>query len=94
MSDEHNRAVYVIVRGVVQGVGFRYHALWQATEHGVTGWVRNRPDGAVEALIEGPSDAVDAMIAWLRRGPASAAVRDVYTQERRPEGHKRFEITY
>ena len=94
MSDQHNRAVYVIVRGVVQGVGFRYHALWQATEHGVTGWVRNRPDGAVEALVEGPSDAVDAMIAWLRRGPASAAVRDVYTQERRPEGHKRFEITY
>ncbi len=94
MTDQHTRAVYVIVRGVVQGVGFRYYTVHQAGERGLVGWVRNRPDGAVEALVEGPSDAVDGMLDWLSRGPASAVVRDVYAQERGPEGHKSFDIRY
>ncbi len=94
MTDHHTRAVYVIVRGIVQGVGFRYYTVSQAGARGIVGWVRNRPDGAVEALVEGTPDAVDGMLEWLSRGPASAVVRDVYTQERPPEGHRSFEIRY
>ena len=94
MTDQHTRAVYVIVRGIVQGVGFRYYTVNQAGGRGIVGWVRNRPDGAVEALVEGGSDAVDGMLEWFSRGPSSAVVRDVYTQERAPEGYKSFEIRF
>jgi len=61
----------------VQGVGFRFYMERKARELGVTGWVRNRRDGSVEAIIQGASEAVEAMIAWARRGPPSAVVADV-----------------
>ena len=54
MSEHHTRAVYAIVRGIVQGVGFRYYTEDQAARRGLVGWVRNRSDGAVEVLVEGP----------------------------------------
>jgi acylphosphatase len=67
----------LLITGRVQGVGFRFYMERKARELGVTGWVRNRRDGAVEAVVQGTSGAVESMIAWARRGPASAVVAEV-----------------
>src|SRR5574341_1678717 len=73
------------ITGRVQGVGFRYAMQDEAERRGVRGWVRNRRDGTVEALVHGPAEAVDALIAWARRGPPGAHVGDVRTAEAVPE---------
>lgn len=65
------------VSGRVQGVGFRAGLQATATEVGVSGWVRNRSDGTLEALLHGPADAVDAVISWARRGPPASRVSEV-----------------
>jgi len=88
------RAVTVRVTGRVQGVSFRWYAQQEAVRLGVRGWVRNEPDGSVTAHLEGDAGAVDAMVAWCRRGPSSAAVRDVAVTEVAPSGAERFEIGY
>jgi acylphosphatase len=67
----------VIVRGTVQGVGFRYSARQAARRLGLTGWVRNRADGAVELEAEGPAAAVDELLAWLSSGPPGASVESM-----------------
>ena len=67
----------VVVRGRVQGVGFRASMIDVALAQEVTGWVRNRRDGAVEALVQGAPDAVERVIAWCRHGPPSAWVAGV-----------------
>lgn len=67
-------AYRVRVRGRVQGVGFRYLCAIEARRLGVSGWVRNLPDGSVEALLLGTGDATKSMLAWLRHGPSSARV--------------------
>lgn len=69
------------VSGRVQGVGFRFYMQRKARELGVTGWVRNRRDGRVEAVVQGEPDAVELMTAWTRRGPPSAAVSDVKIED-------------
>ena len=77
----------VIVHGLVQGVAFRHHTCRQALELGVTGWVRNLPDGSVEGLFEGDEAAVNALVEWCRNGPPAARVErldlreDVYRSE-------------
>lgn len=71
------RTVRVVVSGRVQGVGFRYWVERQAAIHSVSGWVRNRYDGSVEALISGEAGAVEAMIAVCRSGPRMAMVDGV-----------------
>jgi acylphosphatase len=63
--------------GQVQGVGFRYHFGQQAQRLGITGWVRNRRSGSVEATIEGTPEAVEALLAWARLGPPAARVERV-----------------
>ncbi|MEJ3405156.1 acylphosphatase [Rathayibacter sp. YIM 133350] len=83
----------VVVSGVVQGVGFRWSARAQALRLGVSGWVRNTPDGRVEAEVEGDADAVAAMVEWLRAGPAGASVSGVEVREREPLAEIGFEIT-
>ena len=64
----------IVIRGVVQGVGFRYSMAVQARLLGVTGWVRNRRDGTVEAMIAGDAAQIEAMLAWSRVGPAASSV--------------------
>lgn len=82
----------VVVRGRVQGVAFRASTQAQAQRLGVSGWVRNRADGAVEAALEGAPDAVEALIAFCRCGPRFAAVNDVAVSEENPEGAEEFAI--
>ena len=65
------------IHGLVQGVGFRYAMHREATRLGLAGWVRNRRDGTVEAVVAGPAAAVEAVVAWARRGPPSARVESV-----------------
>jgi len=65
------------ISGDVHGVGFRYSMQAQAERLGVTGWVRNRRDGTVEAVVDGAPDAVAAIIAWARRGPRAARVTEM-----------------
>ena len=64
----------LVVHGRVQGVGFRASLAWEADKQGISGWVRNRRDGTVEALFCGSDEAVAAMIAWARRGLPGARV--------------------
>ena len=75
-----------VIGGRVQGVGFRMFAEDVAAREGVHGWVRNRPDGQVEAWIEGDAEAVDRVEASLRRGPSHARVDDVRVEEVVPTG--------
>jgi acylphosphatase len=82
----------VVVRGRVQAVGFRAACRQQARSAGVAGWVTNRSDGAVEALFEGPSDAVAAMLAWVRHGPPGARVDEVSESEEEPRGRVGFDV--
>jgi len=71
----------VVVEGFVQGVGYRHFA-WRAGRRlGLSGWVRNRADGTVEALVSGEPEAVETMLAELRRGPSGAHVRNVRLAE-------------
>jgi acylphosphatase len=75
-----------VVTGRVQGVGFRFFLEAAAAREGINGWVRNRPDGAVEAWIEGDQEAVTRVEAALRRGPSSARVEDVTVEDAVPSG--------
>jgi acylphosphatase len=84
----------VVVRGFVQGVGFRYSAADAARARGVAGWVRNRADGNVEAVFEGEPDAVDGMVRWCERGPRGADVAEVDVAVEPPEGLQGFEIRF
>jgi acylphosphatase len=74
------------IHGRVQGVGFRYSAVRAARKIGVTGWVRNEMDGAVSVFCEGEQPAVERFIAWCKKGPASAHVRDVEIEEKEYRG--------
>ena len=76
----------LIIGGRVQGVGFRYFTLEAAAREGVTGWVRNRPDGRVEAYIEGEAETVTRLERALRRGPPAARVDDVEAESELPSG--------
>jgi acylphosphatase len=71
---------HVMIRGRVQGVGFRYWTTREALRLGLGGWVRNRRDGSVEALFVGPADVVTEMMARCRRGPESARVEVIEDQ--------------
>jgi acylphosphatase len=82
----------VVVHGYVQGVFFRDTARRKAAALGVTGLVRNCPDGTVEAVFEGDPDSVEVLVDWCGRGPRGADVSRVEVHEERPEGLTRFEV--
>ncbi len=75
-----------VINGRVQGVGFRYFARDVARREGATGWVRNRPDGSVEALVEGDAEAVTRIERALRAGPRGARIDDVNVGDEDPSG--------
>jgi acylphosphatase len=82
----------VVVHGQVQGVFFRDTTVRRAVERGVAGWVRNNPDGTVEAVFEGDPDAVEAMARFAHEGPRGAIVERVEVIEEEPEGLTRFGV--
>ena len=91
LSDGARRA-RVYISGRVQMVFFRELTRRTAQSEGVAGWVRNLPDGRVEAVFEGPDDAVGRMIEWSRTGPELAVVDEVEVVEEQAEGLTNFEI--
>ena len=90
MSDLVRRRV--VVHGHVQGVFFRDSCRREASRRGVAGWVTNRRDGTVEAVLEGDPAAVDAVVGWCERGPRGANVVRVEVSEEEPEGLSEFGV--
>ena len=91
-GDVELTAARVVVRGDVQGVGFRETTARRADEAGVTGWVRNEEDGNVLVHAEGPVPTVEKLTAFLREGPPAARVTDVEVESLKVEGHEQFAI--
>ena len=92
-GQEHVRA-HVWISGRVQGVFFRASTVDEAVTRGVDGWVRNSSDGRVEAALEGERSAVEAMIAWCRKGPPAARVSAVEVTWEKPKGEHGFEMRH
>jgi acylphosphatase len=85
----------VVISGRVQGVNFRYYTRSMARQVGAVGWVRNLPDGNVEAVIEGEPEVVEEVISWCRNGPPSGRVDNVLVHEESPTGEfADFDIKY
>ena len=84
-------ARHLLITGRVQGVGFRYSMQHEAARLGVHGWVRNRRDGSVEALVQGSEAAIAAITDWARRGPPGAHVTSLNVSEATPETSASFE---
>jgi len=92
---EANARAHVIIQGRVQGVFFRLETQKAARQFGATGWVRNLPDGNVEAVMEGPREAVEALLNWCGEGPRMARVDKVdITRETFIGQFDSFEVTY
>jgi len=95
LTGEERKRAHVYVSGRVQGVYFRAATREEARRRGVVGWVRNLPDGRVEALFEGPAAAVEGCVAWCRHGPPGAVVQDLDVTWEDPTGQLAgFNITY
>lgn len=89
------RRVHVIVEGRVQGVFFRAYTQEEAARLGLAGWVRNRPNGSVEAIIEGDKAVVEKMLQWFYQGSPNSIVEKVHATEESPVGDSNsFEIHY
>jgi acylphosphatase len=82
----------VLVRGHVQGVFFRDSVRRLAVEHGVAGWVCNRPDGSVEAVFEGSPEDVGKLVEYAREGPRGATVESVDVTGEEPRGERGFDV--
>jgi acylphosphatase len=91
LGHDETRA-HVLVSGLVQGVFFRAETSRRARSRGLAGWVRNLPDGRVEAVLEGPRQAVESMVEWMRDGPRGAAVSSVEVSWEDPKGERGFSV--
>ena len=89
---EHPIRRRAVVHGRVQGVFFRDSTRERANAHGVAGWVSNRSDGALEAVLEGPPEAVQNVLSFLHTGPPHASVDHVDVSEEEPEGLTGFSV--
>lgn len=90
-----NKTYHIQVSGKVQGVAFRHYTKMQADRIGINGWVRNRRDGSVEAVISGPEEKLEEMIIWLHSGPPSSVVTQVNVSEiEKAEPFDFFDIRY
>jgi acylphosphatase len=85
---------HVLISGQVQGVFFRHETRRRAGEKGLSGWVRNLPDGRVEAVFEGSEEAVEDMVRWCHRGPGGAEVGGVEVRREDPEGMHGFDVRF
>lgn len=92
MSDAPLARARVVVTGVVQGVFFRGSCRRAALNRRVVGWVRNNPNGSVEAVFEGSQPDVDAVVSWMRQGPRLARVETADVTVEQPEGLSGFRI--
>jgi acylphosphatase len=91
---EQKLRAHLMISGRVQGVCYRMETMYAADRFGVFGWVRNKPDGRVEAVVEGAKPQVEALIEWCRTGPPAARVQDVAVTWEDYQGKFRgFEIT-
>ena len=91
---EEKVRAHLMISGRVQGVCYRMETLYAAERFGVSGWVRNKPDGRVEALVEGTKPQVESLIKWCRTGPPASRVQDVEITWESHQGDLRgFEIT-
>ena len=86
------RRVHAFVSGRVQGVWFRGSTQREAESRGLVGWVRNLPDGRVELVAQGPSEAVERLLAWARHGPPTARVDDLTFEEEPPGPDTTFDV--
>jgi acylphosphatase len=90
-----NQRLNLLISGRVQGVWYRASTRAQAQQLGLVGWVRNLPDGRVEALAEGPRSELEALLAWCHRGPVLARVTDIVATWSEATGeHSGFETRY
>lgn len=90
-----NKRMHLIIEGRVQGVWFRESTRRQAVSLGISGWVKNRPEGTVEALLEGPEDAVLRLVAWCGKGPSAAGVTKIHETEETWRGEfDTFDVLY
>ena len=85
------KSVRLMIRGRVQGVSYRWWTVGEATKRGLNGWVRNRRDGNVEALVSGPIAAVDEMIEACRQGPRGARVTDIEIHDQATRAERGFQ---
>ena len=92
--DQGKVRAHVWIAGRVQGVAYRAYTVDEAAARGVTGWVRNLPDGRVEAVFECEKAAVEAMIAWCRKGPPAARVSEVEVTWEEPKGEHGFSVRH
>lgn len=89
------RRIHAIISGRVQGVFYRASTMDEAIRLGLTGWVKNLADGSVELVAEGPSNSIDALISWCRKGPPHARVTNIEIDEQAPTGEfERFLTDY
>ena len=90
-----NKRMHLIIEGRVQGVWFRESTRRQAVSLGISGWVKNRPEGTVEALLEGPEEKVLRLVAWCGKGPSAAAVTKIHEAEEAWRGEfDAFDVLY
>ncbi|PKL25832.1 MAG: acylphosphatase [Spirochaetae bacterium HGW-Spirochaetae-3] len=85
-DEERGKAILALVRGRVQGVGFRYEARSIARSLRISGWISNLPDGGVETYAEGSESAINRYVSWLNHGPPGARVESLDISERSPKG--------
>ncbi|HEX4292924.1 MAG TPA: acylphosphatase [Rhizomicrobium sp.] len=90
MSDEDFTHLRLRIEGKVQGIGYRDYVLGEAVALGIDGWVRNRADGTVEALVSGPNAAVEKLVALCMKGSPGAVVRDVEMHKAEAPSEKGF----